>query len=153
MPEFKIENLAALDAIPVFSWFVLNAGRTPARLIEIAARYRLIKSLTRIPSEPEFEGDLERIPLYEKLLLPDERFWSFQPLEPSVLTPREITAIRDGERILFAYGYVKYLDVFGGDHETGFCWYYFVPQGGMITFAKEGWRPYLQAPPAYKKAT
>ena len=80
MPEFKIENLAALDAIPVFSWFVLNAGRTPARLIEIAARYRLIKSLTRIPSEPEFEGDLERIPLYEKLLLPDKLSRRFNPL-------------------------------------------------------------------------
>jgi hypothetical protein len=61
--------------------------------------------------------------------------------------------IGNGERTLFAYGYVKYRDVFGGYHETGFCWYYFVPQGGMITFAKEGWRPYLQAPPAYKKAT
>jgi hypothetical protein len=154
MPEFKIENLAPPGgAIAVFNWSITNTGRTPARLLEIAARYRLIKSLNRISDVPEYNGDLEKIPLYENLLIPSERAWSFQPLEPSVLSPDEITAIKKGDRTLFAYGYVNYLDVFGDRHETGFCYCYLVPQGGMVSFAKEGWRPYLQAPPAYKKAT
>lgn len=150
MPEFKLDNLTALDVIAVFNWSITNTGRTPARILEIAARYRLIQSLERIPPVPEYEGDLEKIPLYEMLLIPQGRYWSFQPLEPSNLTPDQITAIRNGQRTLFAYGYVVYLDVFGDRHETRFCWYYCVPQGGMVSFIKEGWRPYLQAPAAYK---
>ena len=152
MSGFKLENLD--NRVAVFNWYMSNTGRTPAKLVEIAARYRLIQSLKDIPEEPEWDGDLEKIPLYEMHLIPNERYWSYQVLEPSsILTPDELTAIGRNERFLVAYGYVNYLDVFGDPHETWFCYSYYVPQGGMVTYAKAQWRPYLQAPAAYKKTT
>jgi len=150
MPKLKLENLASASPNNDLNWFFINAGRTPARVLEIAARYRLIECLNRIPKEPEWK---EKLPYCEKLLLPDERILSFQPLEPSHLTPEEITAIRTGERTLFAYGFVSYLDVFGDRHETRFCYLYFVPQGDMVTIVRETWVPHIAAPAAYSKAT
>ena len=132
------------------NWFFINTGRTPARVLETAARYRLVESLNRVSKEPEWK---EKLPYYEKLLIPNERILSFQPLEPSHLTPEEITAIRKGERTLFAYGYVSYLDVFGDCHETRFCYVYFVPQGDQVSIVKATWTPHLAAPAAYSKAT
>jgi hypothetical protein len=151
-PDFRLQTLTGNNGVGVLNWSITNTGRTPARLVEIAARYSLIRSLNRIPEEPKYEGDLEKIPLYGKLLAPKESFWSFQELEPSHITQDDLTTITRGERTLFVYGYVIYLDVFDAHHELGFCYYYSVPQGG-IPFVKEGWRPYLQAPAEYNKAT
>jgi hypothetical protein len=153
MPQFNLQSLENPDAVAVFNWTLTNAGRTPARVLEIASRYRLIVNLNSIPAVPEYDGDLEKIPFYGRLLIPDEQITSFQPLEPLVISPDDLTAIWNGQRTLFAYDYVKYLDIFGNGHQTAFCYCYYVPQGGMVTYAGQGWRPHIQAAPEYNKVT
>lgn len=154
MPGF---NLGDPEAVGIFRWSISNTGRTPARIVEIAARYRLIQSLPRISATPEYEGDLERIPLHGMLLAPNQNYWSLQNLEPNTITRDQLTAIGSRGLILFAYGYVIYRDVFSGandvPHKTSFCYEYYVPLGNLAGFINEGWRPYFQAPAAYIETT
>jgi hypothetical protein len=157
MPDFDLDDLTKGKAL--FNWFINNTGRTPARIEKVAARYILIKSFGDIPADPKsmYIGDLEEIPHKGRLLFPNERFWSFEFLEPSNPTPEQVTDIREGKRTLFAIGYVRYLDVVSKDtppvpHVTNICYYYFVPQGDLIG-VKAGWRPCLEAPSAYHEAT
>jgi len=154
MPGFSLNDPAAVE---LFKWSITNTGRTPARIVEIAARYRLIQSLPRISATPEYEGDLELIPLHGMLLAPNQNYWSLQNLDPPSLTQGKLADIAAAKRILFAYGYVVYRDVFSRDTDTpcktSFCYYYFVPQGAVVGFIKEGWRPYFEAPLAYTETT
>jgi len=84
------------------------------------------------------------------LIVPED---SFADTTVSQLTREEYLAVKDPRKalILYAYGFVKYLDVFGKLRETSFCHYYYVP--GPYELQIEGFRLCVDAPPAYNKAT
>jgi hypothetical protein len=67
------------------------------------------------------------------------------------MTVAEYNAVMNRDLILYAYGYVEYLDVFGKSHVTNFCHYYSVPRSDEPQV--EGFRLCTEAPADYNMAT
>jgi hypothetical protein len=126
-----------------------NTGRTPARILQTGLAFRKAKSFSDIPQTPSYEKK-ETFSFTKVLIVPQD---SFASTTVSQVTKAEYLAVSDsGERlILYAYGFVKYLDVFGKPRETCFCHYYHVPTPYEAQI--EGFRLCVEAPPAYNKAT
>ncbi len=126
-----------------------NVGRTPARIIETALRYIIIDKLENLPLEPDYGMVVN---LGEMLLVPRDSFPQVRPLEPSpLLMPQQAAEIEQGKKLLYAYGFVAYRDVYRRRRETRCGYLYF--------FAEGQWRnifpPRFQrgGPPAYNRAT
>jgi hypothetical protein len=123
-----------------FIFQVSNAGKTPARIVESAAKYITLSSLDDLPPRPDYgtpqrENDIV-IPCQREA--PGSRT-GLVFLEPSsVLAPREWGAIQRQEKFVYAYGRYKYLDASGRDFRTAFGFVYHVPLGGDPR--PKGWR-------------
>jgi hypothetical protein len=106
---------------------ITNVGRTPAVLDGIAMHY--IHSTT-MPSEmipePEY-GNMSNQRGY--LLMQQEGITEDVCLTPDkgLLTKSQVTNIETGKEFLYAYGVVKYRDVYKLRHETRFGYTYQPP--------------------------
>ena len=114
-----------------FAAQIKNLGRTPAKIEGIAVRYvRTSRSARDMDPEPDFgEIDTEQF-----FLLPNSEMAATAILSPEsgVLTKAEVTAIKDGREFLYAYGVVKYRDVYDRPHETRFGYAYRTPDSHYI---------------------
>jgi len=124
-----------------------NTGRTPARILQVGLAFRQAKSIADIPQTPSYGSD-EISSVNRILLVPQDSFVN-QTISP--VTNAGYIAVKNRERVLYAYGFVKYLDVFGKSHETCFCHCYYVP--GTYELQIEGFRLCAEAPSAYNTAT
>jgi hypothetical protein len=125
-----------------------NTGRTPARILETALTIRKADSFALIPPEPSYMGT-ERISFNETIIAPKGSF--IITAASGNFTQGQYVALRNLKLILYAYGYIKYLDTFGRPHETRFCHYYRIP--GVWEPQFEGFQLCIQAPQAYNRAT
>jgi hypothetical protein len=84
------------------------------------------------------EPDFGEIDTEQFFLLPNSEMAATAILSPEsgVLTKAEVTAIQDGKEFLYAYGVVKYRDVYDRSHETHFGYAYRTPDSHYIL--KEG---------------
>jgi len=114
-----------------FAAQIKNLGRTPAKIEGIAVRYvRTSRSARDMDPEPDFgEIDTEQF-----FLLPNSEMAATAILSPEggVLAKAEVTAIQDGREFLYAYGVVKYRDVYDRPHETRFGYAYRTPDSHYI---------------------
>lgn len=134
-----------------FNWSCSNIGRTQAELTRIWSRFIVINSLSDLPQKPDYSAG-------------NERPYEGEPLRPNVdkmqtgwfSTPLETTAsfdeIQERHRVkrdcvLYAYGYAKYLDVWGIQRETRFGLVR-VPQDSLLL---DTW--VVAGPPEYNKST
>lgn len=96
---------------------IVNRGRTPAIITETALHARILEGSKHPPEMPSYKPNSTNILLeadpsglgggitsHPRLNLSDEQ-WS---------------AIKQGESALIVYGYVRYCDIFGKHHRTGF---------------------------------
>jgi hypothetical protein len=140
---------------PVFYWAIKNTGKTAARLIEAQCVYELlnVEQLQALPEEPVYHLPTE----FNGMPLSPGGSMSrsanlIQPPHSSALDQLsdEVKVIRIRLSFLLAYGYVRYLDVFGNARESRFIEKY-------IWLNEEvrgcGFQPYLDAPPEYTKCT
>ena len=89
------------------------------------------------------------MPLKQRTIVPKDSipiYWMIEPAGQG-LTVDEVSKIRDHTLTLFAYGFVRYSDVYGDIHTSNFCHTYFVPQPSDPR--EEGFDAYLFAPSAY----
>jgi hypothetical protein len=154
-------DITKLDLLPVpgakfiYKCNLRNVGRTPARMIQAGLAFRKAKSLSDIPQTPIYEE--EEIHSLNKILIIPQASCStpqdsFYIRGEAKLTGEELIAVKRGTGgILYAYGFVKYLDSFHREHETHFCHYYHVP--GPYDIAEEGFQLCVDAPREYNKAT
>lgn len=123
-----------LAAVPISHQFVArikNVGRTPAKIEGISVQYlRSPKSAQYMESEP----DLGEIHTENFFLLPNGEMAATAILSPErgVLTKAQVEAIKDGRQFLYAYGVVKYRDVYDCEHETRFGYTYRTPEFHMV---------------------
>lgn len=112
----------------VFVAAAKNAGRTPARLKQFSALYELRED-RNFPQEPSFatpDASFDGV-----TLVPNDSISIIAFLRPNpTLTASQRQAIENGTQFLYAYGFVKYEDVYGRTHESRFGYEYYVPQGG-----------------------
>lgn len=143
-------NMRELDSYPEFGGKLLyvcnlkNAGRTPARILQTGLAFRTANSVGDIPKTPIYKKEGEVSSFNKLLLLPED---SFASTTIAMVTREEYLAVKDPEKrlMLYAYGFVKYLDVFDKSHETCFCHYYHVP--GADELQKERFQLCVEAPP------
>jgi hypothetical protein len=102
-----------------FQWSFKNCGKTPAFLREVVGHMVVVDSLEKLPKNPDYRKPVTFIgdPLIGGESM-TRNFYS--PMDDK----RDFQAIeaeyRSRKRVLFAYGMVKYDDMFGKHHETRF---------------------------------
>ena len=110
-----------------FDWVIKNVGKTTARIVETNMRCRKCTSLEKILADPpEYKDPIcaHGIPIAPG---DSAQFWSYieaQPRDSDGMTAQDVAEIQSGKAELVAYGFVKYLDSFGEEHESRFCYYY-----------------------------
>src|SRR5437879_4575774 len=92
-------------------------------LTQIWSRFIVINSLSDLPEKPDYSAASER-PYRDDPLRPNgtkqQTPWFSTPLETTSPYEEIQEKHRKRECILYAYGYAKYLDVWGKQHETRF---------------------------------
>ena len=99
-----------------FNWHCENAGKTPAFVITIWCRLIEIKSLDHLPTKPDYSMSKEVVYEGDPLRPGDKTEWFTASLE-STETNCAFDAVekrhRSRQSFLYAYGFVRYRDVFG----------------------------------------
>lgn len=140
---------------PIFYWAITNTGKTVARLIEAQCVYQLllVEQLQALPVEPTYHLPTQ----FNRMPLPPSDSMSqsanlIHPPQSSALDQigEDVKVIRMGLFVLLAYGYVRYLDVFGNERESRFIEKYIWPNEEV---RNSGFQPYFDAPPAYSQHT
>ena len=104
---------------PSFEWEFKNCGKTPAFVRESVAHLILIDSLDNLPKKPDYSG---AVTYHGDPLIPrqemDRNFFSQMKDSRDSITIED--EHRTGSKILYAYGMVRYDDMYGRSHETRF---------------------------------
>ena len=149
------ENI--VDALPIAHVFpakMVNVGKTPAKIEGSAIHY--VRS-TIHPSEWNAIPDYGVLSEYVHVAFPSEVLTLTAELFPlTTLTEAQINAIETQKEFLYAYGIVKYSDVYGNKHETRFGYIYqpqishLVMKDGVIETLWTGEARFrIGGPPAY----
>jgi len=133
-----------------YSCILKNVGQTPSRILEVGLGFSKITSFSQIAPEPVYA---ERQQFNRMLVVPNDSFTVSVGLIPQLISG-EYESIRKEKLFVYGYGFVKYLDMFSRDdkniRETRFCHCYQVAKTGEPF---EGFRPCIEAPDSYHKAT
>ena len=143
---------------------IQNAGNSIAQIDEVSVSYCYIEgSLSRLPEIPVFDPVS---PQHGYLLIPKDEYWVHERLknfdtnataessskgtETGLLRKNQIAAIEQRKDFLYAYGFVKYRDVFGKNRETRFGYVYNFPEwyeidAGQPRFKHAGPKEYNEA--------
>ncbi len=153
-PYLRSDGPHQLRGENVFKVKVANIGKTPARVVRSSVRYVLIDSLEALPKEPDYgildpEQDLIVAP--REIEEPESSLVSRAVLEQpnGLLSGQDHTAITEKTKVLFAFGFVRYLDIHGTKRETrfGYCYVHRKPgEAPGSAFAQAG-------PAAYRRTT
>jgi hypothetical protein len=150
----KLDPLPEPGAKFIYKCVLRNVGKTPAKMIQTGLAFKKVNSVGDIPQTPIYEKT--QMQSINKFLVIPEGSCSaphdtYSISVDSEITSDEFVAVKKGTGgILYAYGFVKYLDSFDREHETHFCHYYHVP--GPYDIAKEGFHVFIDAPSEYNKA-
>jgi len=131
---------------------VTNVGRTPSRIIETGIGFGATTSLSQLPLPPAYA---ERIKYNRIVVAPNDFITMHGQLSPQFSSDNQ-RAVQSGELFLYAYGFVRYLDVFGrGERdirETRFC---HCSDTRLSRDYANGYppRPCIEAPSEYHRAT
>lgn len=120
-----------------------NQGRTAARTLRLAARQHQLSHGESLPLEPEYPE-----PINIDLIVPVNT--PMQPI-PVGINAADFQEIWPGNRRLYIYGFVDYLDSAGINRQTRFCYRYRVPAG--FAPGQPGFYIATDAPPAYIRFT
>ena len=125
------ENLIAILPIAhLFPAKMVNRGKTPARIEGSAIRY---VRTTLHPSKWNATPDYGVLSEYVHFAFPDETLTLTAELSPSpTMTQAQIDAVQNEKEFLYAFGIVKYRDVYGDPHETRFGYLYKVQDRHLV---------------------
>jgi len=140
--SFRMQATNRLD------WRISNEGRTVANIIEAQFRCRKIGPLDTALASPPNYGEVIRF--YDIPIAPGNHLdaWSYVEAgrgAPDGLNAQDIEDIRSRGHDLVAFGFLRYRDQFGQEHESRFCYYYAV--------AFQDFRVNLRVPADYHRCT
>ena len=96
---------------------VENTGRTPALDVIVKKGSGTVYPTKKILSRP-VRGETALI-----VIAPNNSFASLRTVSEG-LTETDIRLLKSGERSVYVYGTITYLDIFKRTHKTGFCGFY-----------------------------
>ena len=121
-PKMEIFGNLDMAHVATMSVAIKNIGKTPARLDAISIRFQVFDSLDDIPNDPAFApGEL----LNGKFLAHGDSLAYRTNLKVAETFTSELAQqIQHGKKRLFAFGYIRYTDMYGVCHETraGLVW-------------------------------
>jgi hypothetical protein len=119
-----------------------NFGHSPAWAVALGGSFRAFAKPSDLPTEPEY-GTTQEISTYSNVFPPGE---DQEVLSLALESPEsDFTKVIAGELFWFAYGFIRYRDIFGRIHETRFC--VASSRGNAIVFRQH------PAPPSYNQHT
>jgi hypothetical protein len=122
------------------SWFAQNFGRTPAFVFDGTVRMKIIPE--PIPDEPDYGGQsvpIAIVPLPQGVPQENVTIWPIDKDEHAKLRKDEV-------RLMF-YGFIKYRDTFGKEHESRWCATLVIPKLRFMGAAESYWE--FRGPPRY----
>lgn len=146
----------------IFNTSIKNVGKTVAQIDKTAIRYVYVEeSLSKLPEVPDY-GKGTHHDGY--LLIPNGEIWIYtlltalavnrleaaQGVESGLLNRRQIANIEKGQDFLYAYGEVKYRDIFRKRRRTRFGYVYHFPKPNELGDGKPRFQP--GGPRAYNDA-
>jgi hypothetical protein len=129
---------------------VKNYGRTPATVTDTMVKNMTLYRTELVPEIPDYSWDGERESSKAFLVADDEFFL----MNIAPMSTNDRTHIANGEKKLFVFGYVDYIDQFGTRHRGGFARIYepaldnranyesdkhFTGRGNLIFMTKKGY--------------
>lgn len=102
-------------------WNIHNAGKAPAFIREVNSRLIVINSFKELPDAPMYPKKPLKVSDRMEPVLPGKdspRF--FTSVESSVPYEKLESDFKSGNLLLYAYGFVRYLDIYRRKHETRF---------------------------------
>lgn len=138
--SFQMQPTDRLD------WRIANNGRTVANITEGQIRCRKIGVDKPLEPQPDYGGGV--ISFYDAPVAPSGRIDAWCGIETGRerrFTTEDAEDIKTRGYDLVAFGFVKYKDQFGQNHESRFCYWYAV--------AFQEFRIYLRAPAEYHRCT
>jgi hypothetical protein len=108
---------------------IKNFGKGPALMNEMLV---CIKAVEKVPASRDY-AICNRLDDFLKInvLNADSETEQGREFLYGSITPEDYGAIIVNKKTLIFYGIIRYRDVFEGVYETGFCWQYSAPGGGM----------------------
>jgi hypothetical protein len=108
---------------------IKNFGKGPALINEMLV---CIKAVETVPASRDYAicNQLDDF-LKINVLNADSETEQGREFLYGSITPEDYGAIIVDKKTLIFYGIIRYRDVFEGIYETGFCWQYSAPGGGM----------------------
>jgi hypothetical protein len=126
-------------------WNIHNAGKSPAFVREINSRLIVINSLDELPTTPNYRKEpLKMTDKMEPVLPGKDSPGLFTSVESSDPYQTLESDFKNGKRLLYAYGFVRYLDMYRRKHETRFGLVY-------TSSGEDTWR--LAGPEEYNRYT
>lgn len=128
VPDMETPPPFVSDTIHRIACKLRNAGKTPARIVEVAERAFVASEACPLPESPEYRPrDIHRSPLKGgAVMAPNAIMPRFVYVEPG-----DMRRVERGELILHVYGYVIYRDVISHqEHRTDYGFYLNIPMGG-----------------------
>lgn len=142
----KLSELADLVSTLGFFYAPLiftNYGKGIAIITRASARFHTLPKGEALPSEPEYDCPENR-KMEGRVLLPPNA--PYRPLSPP-LSSLDFKPVWRGDRDLWLYGFVDYLDIHNIGYQTRFCFFYAI-QGG---FSPNRTDFYVSGPNAYNQ--
>jgi hypothetical protein len=132
-----------------FNWHFQNTGKSPAFIRKVSSRFIAIRCLEDLPPRPVYLAPRE-VSYESEPLLPDKNFGPvYSPLESDLTFDQMEAEHRSKKCLLYAYGFVQYLDTYKRPHETRFGLVY----ESAPTLKRDYDRFRLAGPPAYNHYT
>lgn len=105
-------------AIPIV---LLNSGKTPALKVSVRAASEIVKMGT----EPNttYTKATKGWDHAKGVVQPNGNAFLEIPYEKGILDATTVDAIIRGTSVMYFYGFINYEDVFGGKHQTTFCFF------------------------------
>ena len=126
------------------SWPLLNNGRTPAWVPELGSAGKIVKTGEELPEKPPYTMAVP-FPREGTVLTPGGRI-----LRGLTVTEAQMAQVERGQGTLYVFGIANYRDIFGGKHETRYCYRF---KAGPTNTDPAPRDFYVDGPPAYIKAT
>jgi len=117
---------------------VKNCGKTVARVLEKGENFTLQSQASDIPRTPMYQGGTAK---WENGALIAPLTYLYRTLHTTGGEGWDM--IRRGQQVLFVFGFVRYLDIFGREHETRYLFHFDPATNGF----------FVSDHPEYNKAT
>jgi hypothetical protein len=95
---------------------IKNSGQTPAQVTDAILKRMILSPDEELPGTPDYTSD--DLETTQAFLVAHDKIFAIRNLP---ITDKEWARVRAGAAKLYVYGYVDYVDVFGGRHRGGYA--------------------------------